>query len=51
MMFAPTDAAWNAFIGELFSISTMLYLIGTVAFFAVIILVLEFLDSTSGRDK
>lgn len=51
MMFAPTDSAWNVFIGELFSTSTMLYLIGTVAFFGVIILVLEFLNSTRGRDK
>jgi len=51
-MYVPTpESAWNIFIGELFSTSTMLYLLGTVTFFAVIILVLEFLDSTRPGKK
>jgi hypothetical protein len=50
MMYAPTpEAVWNLFISEILTMGTLLYLLGTVAFFAMIILVLEFLDSTRTR--
>lgn len=42
------EAVWNGFLQELLSLETLLYVLFTVAFFGVIILVLEFLDSTRG---
>ena len=49
-MYAPgPETMWNLIISEAFTVTTLFYLIGAVAFFAVIILVLEFLDSTRGK--
>lgn len=46
MYVIPPETLWNHFLREVFSLETALYVLGSVALFCVIILVLEFLDST-----
>ena len=46
-MYVPApEAMWNLFISEMLTIGTLLYILGAGAVFLVIIIVLEFLDST-----
>jgi len=51
MYSTPPQALWDHLVRELFSYETALYVLGTVIFFGVIALVLEFLDATRGHDQ
>lgn len=45
------EAIWNHLLHELFSWETALYALGTVVFFGIVVLVLNFLDSTRGGNQ
>ena len=46
MMVPTPEAVWLHFINEILTLGTLLYMLGAVAIFLIIIIVLEFLDST-----
>lgn len=52
MMYVPTpEALWAFFISDILTTATLVYFLGVGALFALLIIILEFLDSTRGGNE